>query len=114
MCPSVLSSPIRAGVNGREDVHVHHHTTTVEVARLEDPIDGTEAIALAGFLAGYCGATRKSYATDLRLFATWCHERNLTLFSARRAHLELFGRWMEESGRMRSTVARRLSTLASF
>ena len=27
--------------------------------------------------------------------------------------LEVFGRWMEESGRMRSTVARRLSTLAS-
>ncbi len=62
----------------------------------------------------YCGATRKSYATDLRLFATWCHERRLTLFSVRRAHLELFGRWMEETGRMRSTVARRLSTLASF
>ena len=89
-------------------------TTAVAVVRLEDRADGTEAIAVAGFLAGYCGATRKSYATDLRLFATWCHERNLTLFSARRAHLELFGRWMEESGRMRSTVARRLSTLASF
>jgi site-specific recombinase XerD len=31
-----------------------------------------------------------------------------------RDHLELFGRWMEETGRMRSTVARRLPTLASF
>ena len=31
-----------------------------------------------------------------------------TLFSVRRAHLELFGQWM------RSTVARRLSTLTSF
>lgn len=67
-------------------------TTAVEVVRLEDRADGTEAIALAGFLAGYCGATRKSYATDLRLFAAWCHERTLTLFSARRAHLERFGR----------------------
>ena len=28
--------------------------------------------------------------------------------------VELFGRWLEETGRMRSTVARRLSTLASF
>jgi site-specific recombinase XerD len=55
-----------------------------------------------------------NYATDLRLFADWCHQGSLTLFSVRRAHLELFGRWMEESGRMRSTVARRLSTLASF
>jgi site-specific recombinase XerD len=32
----------------------------------------------------------------------------------KRAHLELFGRHMEAEGRMRSTVARRLSTLASF
>ncbi len=71
-------------------------------------------MAIAGFLAGYCGATRKSYATDLRLFSSWCHQANLTLFGARRARLELYGRWLEETGRMRSTVARRLSTLASF
>ncbi len=69
---------------------------------------------VAGFLAGYCPTTRTSYATDLRLFSTWCHEADLSLFSVRRAHLELFGRWMEEGGRIRSTVARRLSTLASF
>ncbi len=55
-----------------------------------------------------------SYATDLRLFTGWCHEAKSTLLNVRRAHLELFGRWMEETGRMRSTVARRLSTLASF
>jgi integrase/recombinase XerD len=70
--------------------------------------------AVAGFLAGYCGATRRSYATDLRIFAAWCAEARLELFAVRRAHLELFGRWMEENGKMRSTVARRLSTLASF
>jgi site-specific recombinase XerD len=74
----------------------------------------TETVAVVGFLAGYCGGTRRSYGTDLRLFSIWCHERNLTLFSVRRAHLELYGRWMEGTGRMRSTVARRLSTLASF
>ncbi|MGH9181701.1 MAG: site-specific integrase, partial [Acidimicrobiales bacterium] len=62
----------------------------------------------------YCGHTRTSYATDLRLFTLWCRQASLTLFAVRRAHLELFGRWMEENGRMRSTVARRLSTLASF
>jgi site-specific recombinase XerD len=70
--------------------------------------------AVAGFLAGYCGSTRRSYATDLRLFAAWCEEAKLELFAVRRAHLELFGRWMEETGRTRSAVARRLSTLASF
>ena len=45
-------------------------TTAVEVVRLEDPADGTEAIALAGLLSGYCGSTRKSYATDLRVLGT--------------------------------------------
>lgn len=88
-------------------------STGVAVVLVEDP-RRTEAIAVAGFLAGYCGSTRRSYATDLRLFAAWCHEANLSLFSVRRSHIELFGRWMEETGRMRSTVARRLSTLASF
>ncbi len=88
-------------------------TTTGVVVLAGDPF-GTEEMAIAGFLAGYCGATRRSYATDLRLFSRWCHEANLMLFSVRRAHLELYGRWLEETGRMRSTVARRLSTLASF
>ena len=89
-------------------------TTSTAVEVLVVDAKPAEAIAVAGFLAGYCGATRRSYAADLRLFATWCHERTLTLFSVRRAHLELFGRWMKETGRMRSTVARRLSTLARF
>ncbi len=88
-------------------------TTTTVVVLAGDPF-ATEEMAIAGFLAGYCGATRKSYATDLRLFSSWCHQANLTLFGVRRAHLELYGRWLEETGRMRSTVARRLSTLASF
>ncbi len=89
-------------------------TTCVAVVLADDHEGRSEEIAVGGFLAGYCGSTRRSYATDLRLFGSWCHEANLTLFSVRRAHLELFGRWMEETGRMRSTVARRLSTLASF
>jgi integrase/recombinase XerD len=75
------------------------------------PLSGSR---VAGFLAGNSGSTRRSYATDLRLFAVWCREGSLSLFTVRRAHLELFARWMEENGRMRSTVGRRLSTLASF
>jgi hypothetical protein len=79
---------------------------TVEV------LEGDEEVtAVAGFLAGYSGNTRVSYATDLRIFAAWCHEGHLGLFGLRRSHLELFGRWMKENGRMRSTVARRVSTL---
>jgi hypothetical protein len=36
------------------------------------------------------------------------------LFTVRRAHVDLFGRWMEQNGRVRSSVARRLSTSAGF
>jgi integrase/recombinase XerD len=89
-------------------------STAVEVVIAEEPVERREMLAVAGFLAGYGGSTRVSYATDLRLFAAWCHEAKLNLFIVRRAHLELYGRWLEETGRMRSTVARRLSTLASF
>jgi site-specific recombinase XerD len=84
------------------------------VVVVQDPSVAAERMAVAAFLAGYVGSTRRGYATDLRLFAGWCREAQVTLFTVRRAHIELFGRWMEENGRMRSTVGRRLSTLASF
>jgi integrase/recombinase XerD len=71
-------------------------------------------LIIAGFLAGYGTATRNSYATDLRIYAEWCAEFGLRLFQVQRSHLELFGRSMEARGLMASTVARRLSTLASF
>ncbi len=66
----------------------------------EDPSERTEAMAVGAFLAGYAGATRTSYATDLRIFATWCDQADLSLLTVKRSHLELFGRWMEETGRM--------------
>ncbi len=58
---------------------------------LSDDATQTRA-AIAGFLAGYCGSTRHSYATDVRLFAAWCGEANVPLFRVRRVHLELFRR----------------------
>jgi site-specific recombinase XerD len=65
-------------------------------------------------LAGYTGNTRVSYATDLHLFARWCADGGVRLLEVRRAHLESFASDMEQQGRMRSTVARRRSTLCSF
>jgi hypothetical protein len=58
-------------------------STSATVVLVDDPMR-KETIAVAGFLAGYCGSTRRSYATDLRLFSAWCREANLTLFDARR------------------------------
>jgi site-specific recombinase XerD len=73
-----------------------------------------ERVALAGFLAGYSGLTREAYALDLRQFASWCEEHHVRLFEARRADIECFGRDLEECGRARATVARRLCTVAGF
>jgi integrase/recombinase XerD len=62
---------------------------------------GQEQLALAGFLAGYTGLTREAYALDLRQYASWCHQRHLRLFQARRADIECFARDMEARGRAR-------------
>ena len=71
-------------------------------------------MAVAGFLAGYSGRTREAYTLDVRMFCQWCTERDLQLFSVSRAHIELYARWLEEQGRARATIARRLSTIVSF
>jgi site-specific recombinase XerD len=89
-------------------------SSTAVLVRYTDPDDLAERSAVAGFLAGYTGSTRVSYSTDLRLFAEWCATSGVRLLGVKRAHVELFARHMEANGRMRSTVARRLSTLASF
>ena len=69
---------------------------------VSDPVFADEErLALAGFLAGYRGATRDAYALDLRQFVAWCAERRLALFSVRRADTECDGRALEEGGRAR-------------
>jgi site-specific recombinase XerD len=72
------------------------------------------AQATAGFLAGYGDVTRRAYALDLKQRTRWCSKNDLDVLEVRRAHIELFARSMEEEGRARSTVARRLSTIAGF
>lgn len=85
-----------------------------ELSTFDDPTSRRELLAIAGFLAGYGTSTRVGYATDLRLFADWCHEFGLSLFDVQRSHLELYARRLEARGLMASTIARRLSALASF
>jgi integrase/recombinase XerD len=88
--------------------------TTAALVRYDDLDTVTERSVVAGFLAGYTGSTRVSYTADLRRFAAWCTGIGVPLLQVKRAHLELFARHMESEGLMPSTVARRLSTLASF
>jgi site-specific recombinase XerD len=73
-----------------------------------------ERLALAGLLAGYRGSTRDAYALDLRQFVAWCEDHQIALFSVRRADIECYSRALEERGRARATVARRLCRVAGF
>lgn len=82
------------------------------VDRAFDPFRARAAIG--GYLAGYTGQTFDAYALDLRQWFRWCVEHDLDLFEVRRAHIELFARWLEEAGRAKATVGRRLSTIAGF
>ena len=69
---------------------------------------------MGGFLAGYCGLTREAYALDLRQFTTWCRDRSVPLFRVRRSDIEGFARDLEDRGRARATVSRRLCAIAGF
>jgi integrase len=90
-------------------------TSTSTVVAIAEPVfTSQERLALAGFLAGYTGLTREAYALDLRQYATWCHQRHVRLFEARRADIECFARDLEAKGRARATVTRRLCTIAGF
>lgn len=73
-----------------------------------------ERRVLAGFLAGYRGATRDAYSLDLRQFVAWCDQHQLGLFCSRRADIECYARSLEERGLARATVARRLCTVAGM
>jgi integrase len=60
------------------------------------------------------GLTREAYTLDLRQFTSWCQVRLVPLFSVRRADIETFARELEARGRARTTVTRRLCTIAGF
>jgi integrase/recombinase XerD len=87
-------------------------STSTAVTAVEPVFTEPERLALAGFLAGYTGHTREAYALDLRQYASWCQQRHLRLFAARRADIECFARDLEARGRARATVTRRLCTVA--
>jgi integrase/recombinase XerD len=89
-------------------------TTTTAVERYQPALTDTERMTLLGFLAGYRGYTRDAYALDLRQFTTWCWRHQQRLFDVRRVDIECFVRDLEDRGKARATVARRLCTIAGF
>ena len=70
--------------------------------------------AIAGFLAGYSGATLEAYRLDLRQWVGWLDAAGLGVFVVERAHIELYARWCESEGKAPATIGRRLSTICGF
>ena len=72
-------------------------------------------LAVAAYLARFKGASRYHTESDLRCYLAWCAEHDLDPLAARRPHLELYIRWMQEVRRFKpSTVSRRFSVAAGF
>jgi site-specific recombinase XerD len=72
-------------------------------------------LAVAAYLARFKGSSREHTESELRCYLAWCAERGLDPLAARRPHLELYIRWMQEIRRFKpSTVSRRFSVAAGF
>ena len=70
---------------------------------------------MAAYLARFRGSSRDHTGSDLRCYLCWCAGRDLDPLAARRPHLELYIRWMQEVRRFKpSTVSRRFSVAAGF
>jgi site-specific recombinase XerD len=72
-------------------------------------------LAAAAYLARYTGTSRDHTESDLRCYLDWCSDRGLDPLAARRPHLELYIRWMQEIRRFKpSTVSRRFSVVTGL
>ena len=63
-------------------------------------------LAVAAYLARFTGASRYHTESDLRCYLGWCAERGLDPLAARRPHLELYIRWMQEIRRFKPSTFR--------
>ena len=80
-----------------------------------EPFTDQLRLAVAAYLARFKGSSREHTESDLRCYLAWCAERGLDPLAARRPHLELYIRWMQEIRRFKpSTVSRRFSVAAGF
>src|ERR1035437_8523669 len=93
------------------------HYNELVPARAGDPVPHADRLRLvaAAYLARFKGTSRDHTNSDLRCYLAWCAERSLDPLAARRPHLELYIRWMQEIRRFKpSTVSRRFSVAAGF
>jgi integrase/recombinase XerD len=58
--------------------------------------DAALRLATAAYLARYKGQSRLHTESDLRCYLLWCRNHDLNALQARRPHVELYLRWMQE------------------
>jgi site-specific recombinase XerD len=80
-------------------------------AKVDDPVHRLIAAWLLGFASEH---TRRSYASDLTNWLTFCAGHGVDPLGARRPHLDAWARSLEASGRKPRTVARRLAAVSSW
>src|SRR5664280_2108248 len=95
----------------------------VALNRLPEGPVGTDPFwrLVAAFLVAYPDVTPRAYLGDLRAWATWCADRGVHPFTARRHHVDT---WVKHLGQepqpatkrpaSPATIARRLSCLSKF
>src|SRR6478609_2144532 len=75
-------------------------TTFTELASVPSdpmaPFTDQLRLAVAAYLARFKGISRNRTESDLRCYLSWCAEHGLDPLAARRPHLELYIRWMQE------------------
>lgn len=78
------------------------------------PVPDQLRIAIAAFLAGYKETTRRVYRNVLKTYTGWCAQNGLDAMTARRFHIELFTRWLEELHYARNTRAKYVGAVCLF
>lgn len=88
-------------------------TTALDILMPTTGIDPVN-MALVGFLARYGDPTRRGYVVDLKQYLSWCEGNRMHPFEIKRAHLEVYVRWLEEQKYALATISKRISTVAGF
>ena len=92
-------------------------TATVLAVPETDDLFSQERLAVAGFISGYYGSTRRGHLTEIRLWTDWLDgRRGKRLFEATRLDLQVYGHdYCElERGLKQTTVAHKMSVICMF
>jgi integrase/recombinase XerD len=104
-------------VSGREGGVLLIKEDLMSAIPVPEPWRSTPPVELlaAAWLAGYASPrTRRTYRAMIRSWFDWCARCQVDPLGARRAHVELWQRHLEQHGYALRTIALKLTAVASF